>query len=117
MFDPELHEDRAGEVVARMRELVEQAGGRWTSHDIWGRRRLAYEIDHKVEGVYHLVTFEAAAETLDEVSRRLKITDGVMRHLAVRRVQGSRTSAPGPPAPAAVGPPQYDPNGRSQEEE
>ena len=49
-----------------------------------------YEIDHKGEGSYHLLTFSAAPETLDEISRVLKITDGVMRHLAVRQVPGSR---------------------------
>jgi small subunit ribosomal protein S6 len=43
------------------------------------------------------VTFAAAAETLDEASRVLRITDGVMRHLAVRRIEGSRTGAPAPP--------------------
>jgi small subunit ribosomal protein S6 len=99
MLDPELPEDRGGEIVARIRELVERGGGTWRSHDIWGRRRLAYEIDHKHEGVYHLVVFESSAETLDELSRVLKITDGVMRHLAVRHLEGSRTSAPREEAP------------------
>jgi small subunit ribosomal protein S6 len=94
MLDPELAEDRGSEIVARVRELVEGGGGTWRSHDPWGRRRLAYEIDHKGEGVYHLAVFEASAETLDEVTRVLKITDGVIRHLAVRHVEGSRTAAP-----------------------
>ena len=48
------------------------------------------------EGVYHLLTFAAEPETLDEISRVLKITDGVMRHLAVRRVQGGTTRPPEP---------------------
>src|SRR5438876_1109458 len=59
-----------------------------------GRRRPAYEIDHKAEGVYHLLTFDAEPEALAEVSRVLKITDGVMRHLAVKR-----TDATGPARP------------------
>ncbi len=115
MLDPELPEDRGGEIVARMRELVERAEGTWSSHDLWGRRRLAYEIDHKDEGVYHLFELTVEPATLDELTRVLKITDGVMRHLAVRRVEGSR---PGPPPPApAVPEPQYAGNTRSQEEE
>ena len=85
MLDPELPEERQTEIVNRMRELIERQGGSWDSHDVWGRRKLAYEIDHKTDGAYHLVTFSADAETLDEISRVLKITDGVMRHLAVRR--------------------------------
>jgi small subunit ribosomal protein S6 len=118
MLDPELADERQSEVIDRMRELVERGGGRWTSHDAWGRRRLAYEIDHKAEGTYHLVTFDAEPETLAELSRILRITEGVMRHLAVRRVAGGRTSAPPPPRePASVGAPDYSANRRSQEEE
>jgi small subunit ribosomal protein S6 len=94
MLDPEHAEARQDEIVARARELVEKSGGTWQSHDPWGRRRLAYPIDHKEEGVYHLVVFESDAPTLDEVSRVLKIDDAVIRHLATRHVAGSRTSAP-----------------------
>jgi small subunit ribosomal protein S6 len=94
MLDPELPEDRQNEIIQRVRENVERSGGSWGGHDVWGRRRLAYEIDHKTEGVYHLLTFDAEAEALAEVSRVLKITDGVMRHLAVKR-----TAATGPARP------------------
>ena len=105
MLDPEGAESHQDELIARVRELVEKGGGTWRSHDAWGRRRLAYEIAKKPEGVYHLVVFEAPAETLDEVSRVLKIDDGVLRHLATRHIEGSRTSAPrddAQPAPAAA---------------
>ena len=116
MLDPELAEERQFEIVTRIRETVERGGGTWQTHDAWGRRKLAYEIKHKTDGVYHLVTFEAAPETLDEISRVLRITDGVMRHLAVRRVAGSRTGPP-PPEPAAVQAPVYPATPRSQDEE
>jgi small subunit ribosomal protein S6 len=85
LLDPELPDERQNEIVARTRELVERGGGIWESHDVWGRRKLSYEIQHKTDGAYHLLTFSAEPETLDEVSRVLKITDGVMRHMAVRR--------------------------------
>jgi small subunit ribosomal protein S6 len=99
MLDPELPEERQSEIVQRTRELVERGGGNVDSHDVWGRRKLAYEIDHKTDGTYHLLTFSADPETLDEVSRVLKITDGVMRHLAVRRSErspGQTVAASGP---------------------
>ena len=106
MLDPELPEERQGEIVARTRELVEHGGGTWSGHDLWGRRKLAYEIDHKPEGTYHLLTFEAEPATLDEISRVLKITDGVMRHMAVRQIAASRATpagaAPPPRERAAV---------------
>src|SRR6476469_7530131 len=107
MLDPEGAESHQDEVIARVRDLVEKGGGTWRSHDAWGRRRLAYEIAKKPEGVYHLVVFEAGAETLDEISRVLKIDDAVMRHLATKHVEGSRTSAPrdDTPVPAPVSAP------------
>jgi small subunit ribosomal protein S6 len=100
MLDPELPEERQDEIVARVRELVEKGNGTWVGHDPWGRRRLAYEIDKKTDGIYHLLQFDAEPETLDELTRILKITDGVMRHLATRRVKGSH--GPGRPGPEPV---------------
>jgi small subunit ribosomal protein S6 len=110
MLDPELAEERQSEIVDRTRDLIERGGGSVSNHDPWGRRRLAYEIDHKNEAVYHLLFFEAEPEALDELTRVLKITDGVMRHLAVRRVKGNRPRT-------AVRTSEYPANTRSQEEE
>jgi small subunit ribosomal protein S6 len=93
MLDPELPDERQTEIVSRVRENIERAGGTWDGHDVWGRRKLAYEIDHKTDGVYHLLTMTATPEALDEVSRVLKITDGVMRHMAVKRA-ATRPSRP-----------------------
>jgi small subunit ribosomal protein S6 len=102
MLDAEIAEERADEILARVRERVQADGGTWDVHEPWGRRRLAYEIGHKADGVYHLLLFTAAPATLAEISRVLKITDGVMRHLAVRRVKGGQTKAPPQPAPPPV---------------
>jgi small subunit ribosomal protein S6 len=96
MLDPELPEERQAEIVLRARELVEHSGGTWDGDESWGRRKLAYEIDHKPEGTYHLLTFTADAATLDEISRVLKITDGVMRHMPTRRI----ATRPGGPVAA-----------------
>ena len=105
ILDPEQAEARQDDIVARARDLVEKNGGAWHSHDAWGRRRLAYPIAHKEEGVYHLVVFDAEAATLDEMSRVLKIDDAVLRHLATRHIAGSRTSAPRDEAAAPVAAP------------
>jgi small subunit ribosomal protein S6 len=99
MLDPEAPEERHNEIIARTRELIEKGGGSWLSHDAWGRRRLAYEIDHKSDGVYHLLQFDAPPAALDEVARVLKITDGVMRHMATRRPKGGGRVAAPPPLP------------------
>ena len=94
MLDPELAEARQDDLIARVRELTERSGGTWRSHDAWGRRRLAYPILKKQEGVYHLLVFDASGETLDEITRVLKIDDSVMRHLATKHIEGSSTRAP-----------------------
>ena len=96
LLDAELDEERQQEIVARVQELVGKTGGSWDLHDVWGRRKLAYEIAHKGEGSYHLLQFACDAATLDEISRVLRIDDGVMRHMATRRIKGS------PARPVAV---------------
>jgi small subunit ribosomal protein S6 len=106
LLDPDLPEERANEIIQRIRDAVDGANGTWDGHEPWGRRRLAYEIDHKGEAIYHLLLFTAPTETLAEITRVLKITDGVLRHGAYRRVKGStHTKAPAQlpaPAPAAA---------------
>src|SRR5581483_2391597 len=76
----------------------------------------AYEIDHKPDGTYHLLQFDAQPATLDEVTRVLKITDGVLRHMATRRVKGGTRLAP-PPLPAAEAAPQRQERPRPEEPE
>jgi len=103
LLDPELADERSEEIIQRIRTSVEGANGTWDGHEPWGRRRLEYEIDHKGEAVYHLLLFTAPAETLAEITRVLKITDGVVRHGAYRRVKGASLKAPAQsPAPVAV---------------
>jgi small subunit ribosomal protein S6 len=114
LLDPELPEQRQEEIVARARELIERGGGQFERHDVWGRRRLAYEIDRKADGTYHLLTFSSEPAALDEVSRVLKITDGVLRHMAVRRPVGKRTVRES--APAAQPPVSETPQAEGAEE-
>jgi small subunit ribosomal protein S6 len=102
MLDPELADERQSEILGRAEEIVTKDGGAWHGNQPWGRRKLAYEIDKKVEGSYHLFTFDSDAATLDELTRVLRITDGVMRHMAVRRPKGSAK-------PVAAAPPETAP--------
>ena len=93
LLDPELADERQNEIISRARALVEQRGGTWQNQDAWGRRRLAFEIDHKGEAAYYLLQFDCDAETLEELTRVLKITDGVLRHMAVRRLDAAATTS------------------------
>jgi small subunit ribosomal protein S6 len=114
LLDSELADERQAEILTRTRGLVEQRGGSWQGQDDWGRRKLAYEIDHKGEAFYHLLQFDCDAATLEELTRVLKITDGVLRHMAVRRLapgatRSAREHAPREPRPReSVPSPGYD---------
>ena len=94
MLDPELPEERQNEIVSRIREPVERAAAAGTATSRGAAGGSPTRSTTSREGIYHLLTFEAEPETLDEISRVLKITDGVMRHLAVRRVKGASTRPP-----------------------
>jgi small subunit ribosomal protein S6 len=109
LLDPDLSEDRQNEIVSRIRETVERSGGTWDRHDVWGRRKLAYEIAHKPEGFYHLLLFSSSPETLDEITRVLRITDGVLRHMAVRKLKSSAAPQPQPEAVVEEAEPEPEP--------
>jgi small subunit ribosomal protein S6 len=99
MLDVDLTEERQNEILTRARALVEKDGGVWVGQESWGRRKLAYEIDKKTDAVYYLLHFDCEPATLDELARILKITDGAMRHMAVRRLPGATRTATTSSAP------------------
>ena len=101
MLEPELADERQNEIVSRARELVEQGGGAWIGHEAWGRRKLAYEIEKRSEAYYHLLQLDCEPSTLDELTRVLKIMEGTVRLMAVRRT-ATTPRRHGPPAPAAA---------------
>ena len=96
LLDPELTDEKQAEIVERVKTLVENGGGTLERHDPWGRRKLAYPVDKKDEGIYHLLTLSAIPETLDELNHVLKIDDDVLRHMTTRRPEG------GPAEPVAA---------------
>jgi len=87
MIHPDLEEDRQGEIVERVKSTIEGRGGSWNEVSPWGKRKLAYEIDHQSEAWYHVVSFDSPPDALEEASRVLAITDGVMRFMPTVRPQ------------------------------
>ena len=100
MIEPDVAEERHQAIIDDVKATVAKMGGEWTSAEPWGKRRLAYEIDHKTDAWYYVLTFDSPADALAEVTRRLAIADGVMRHMAVNRIAGSAVAPP--PAHAEV---------------
>ena len=84
IFSPEV-EDRAVEPsLSKFLEIVTNAGGTIDNMDIWGRRRLAYEIQKKSEGIYAVVNFTATPETSAELDRVLNLNEYVMSTKIIR---------------------------------
>lgn len=89
---PDLPDDRTSAVLDRTTRGIGAAGGQIVKVAPWGRRRLAYPIERHREGSYHIVIFEAPAESIDELERSLLITEEVLRHLVTRAERPVRSS-------------------------
>jgi small subunit ribosomal protein S6 len=83
ILDAELDEAGVQGQLENVRRHVESRGGRIAKTDRWGRRRFAYEINHKSEGFY--VVFELLVEGgVDDLDRSLRLADEVVRHKFIR---------------------------------
>lgn len=80
---PNLNEEEIKANVEKFKGIVENGGGVVENIDEWGKRKLAYEINHINEGYYVLMNFSANTELPKELDRVLRISDGVVRHLVV----------------------------------
>ena len=81
---PDLADDKSQALVDRITRQITTAGGQIVKVAPWGRRRLAYPIDRHREGSYHIIHFEAPAESIVELERSLLITEESLRHLITR---------------------------------
>ncbi|HZW82349.1 MAG TPA: 30S ribosomal protein S6 [Candidatus Deferrimicrobium sp.] len=85
ILKPELDEETTSTTIEKFSTLINNNGGEVVSVDKWGKRRLAYEIDDRREGIYTLVNFNGVGATAKELERVFKITDGVLRYLITRK--------------------------------
>ncbi|AEG62082.1 30S ribosomal protein S6 [Desulforamulus ruminis] len=84
IIKPDVEEEQLTALVEKFKALVEGQGAEVTKLDKWGKRRLAYEVDHIREGFYVLMQFKAEPAAAAELDRVMKITDGILRHMIVR---------------------------------
>ncbi|MDY6011998.1 30S ribosomal protein S6 [Clostridium sp.] len=82
---PSLDEEAIKANIEKFKGVIENGGGTVENVDVWGKRKLAYEIAKVNEGFYTLVEFSADPELPKELERIFRITDGVMRHIVVRK--------------------------------
>ena len=85
IIKPDLEEEAVQAVANRFSEIVTANGGTDLKVDIWGKRRLAYEIKKFNEGYYVLMNFNSEPHVVKELERLLKISDDVIRFLTTKQ--------------------------------
>jgi small subunit ribosomal protein S6 len=104
ILDSGLEEDAVRGVVDRAVELLRSRGANPGRVDHWGKRRLAYEIKHKMEGYYVLVDVSGEPAALAELDRMLSLADEVIRHKVIRLPDSVTAARPSPVPTAAEAP-------------
>ena len=84
ILDPSLDERTVGPSLDNMLNVVKTEGGKVDKVDIWGRRRLAYEIAKQAEGIYAVVELTATPATVSELDRQLGLNETVLRTKVLR---------------------------------
>ena len=88
ILDPEIDERTVAPSLDKFLGVIRNDGGTIENVDIWGRRRLAYEIQKKSEGIYAVVNFTATSEATVELDRQLGLSEAVMRTKVLRAEEG-----------------------------
>ena len=84
IVSPDVPEGEVTSLIGDFRGIAEQNGAKLVEEDAWGLRKLAYQINKRDNGIYHLFTFEAGTHDLIELDRHMKNNDRIMRHMIVR---------------------------------
>lgn len=84
ILNPEIDERMVPAALDKFLKVITADGGSIDNVDIWGKRRLAYEIQKKTEGIYAVVAFTATSAATQELDRQLKLSEQVMRTKVLR---------------------------------
>jgi small subunit ribosomal protein S6 len=88
ILDPEIDERTVAPSLDKFLNVIRNDGGSIDKVDVWGRRRLAYEINKKTEGIYAVVALTANPDATVELDRQLKLSEAVMRTKVLRAEEG-----------------------------
>ncbi len=83
VLDPALDDSRVEQEIETVSNLITQGGGEVLEVQRWGRRRLAYEVQKKREGIYSLIRYKSEREVLTELKRRFHLNESLLRHMTV----------------------------------
>jgi len=98
IFDADLEEETIRSAVGRYTQLIESKGAEPGYVDYWGKRRFAYEVQHRSEGYYVVLQARAEPQAMQELHRVLSLADEVLRHKVLRIPE----QAYGPPKTAGT---------------
>lgn len=85
ILDPSLDERTVAPSLDTFLNVIRSDGGTVSEVDIWGKRRLAYEIEKNSEGIYAVIDLNAKPETVTELDRQLKLNESVLRTKVLRK--------------------------------
>ena len=102
IMDPDLGDERISAITAKYRQIVENGGGTLEKTDVWERRRLAYEIKGRTEGIYVVMQFRSKPAVEAELRRIFQISEDQIRFMIIRRDDDEALLPVAPPAPAAA---------------
>jgi small subunit ribosomal protein S6 len=83
ILTPDLEEKAVEEFSEQVGELISSGDGEVTKVDIWGKRKLAYEIQGMSEGIYTVLCFKGSEKILDDMNKKFKFDNKVLRHMVV----------------------------------
>jgi len=81
---PDLEERTIAPSLEQFLTVVRNAGGTVEKVDVWGRRRLSYEINKKSEGIYAVIDLQATPDAVAELDRQLRLNESVLRTKVIR---------------------------------
>lgn len=84
ILDPNLEERTVAPSLDTYLNVIRKDGGSVDNVDVWGRRRLAYEINKNAEGIYAVVSLQAEPATVKELDRQLSLNESVLRTKVIR---------------------------------
>ena len=84
ILNPEIDERQVAPSLDKFLKVITNDGGSIDKVDIWGKRRLAYEIQKKTEGIYAVVNFTATSAATQELDRQLNLSEQIMRTKVLR---------------------------------
>ena len=102
ILEPGLDEARVGEEVERVTQWIRDLGAELLDVQRWGKRRLAYEIHRKRDGIYTMFLYQGPGSVVKEIERRLRLNEQVMRVLTVLHVPPELTTPQADPEALAA---------------